>query len=198
MSHDARIDAYIARAQPFAQPILSHVRERVHAALPDVEETLKWSAPSFTVDGKILLVMAAFKKHAAVNFWRGQELRGDAASAEGMGQFGKLTSVAGLPADAELDRLIREAAELAKSAPVPRQVKHAPKVAPEMHPEFAKALSEAPKAKAALDGFPPGARRDYLEWIADAKQEATRIKRIATAVEWLSEGKRRHWKYQDC
>ena len=198
MSRDPRIDAYIARAQPFARPILTHVRERAHAAVPEVEETLKWGAPSFTRDGKILLIMAAFKEHAAMNFWRGQELRGDQANADAMGQFGKLTTLADLPPDAELDRLIREAAELARSAPAPRKVKHAPKPPPEMHPQFAAALDEAPKARATLDGFPPSARRDYLEWIAEAKQDATRAKRIATAVEWLSEGKRRHWKYQNC
>ena len=198
MSRDPRIDAYIARAQPFARPILTHVRERAHAAVPEVEETLKWGAPSFTRDGKILLIMAAFKEHAAMNFWRGQELRGDQANADAMGQFGKLTTLADLPPDAELDRLIREAAELARSAPAPRKVKHAPKPPPDMHPQFAAALDEAPKARATLDGFPPSARRDYLEWIAEAKQDATRAKRIATAVEWLSEGKRRHWKYQNC
>ena len=89
-------------------------------------------------------------------------------------------------------------AELAKTAPAPRKTKHAPKPPPELHPEFAAALKAAPKAKATLDGFPPSAQRDYLEWIADAKQDATRQKRIATAIEWLGEGKRRHWKYQNC
>jgi uncharacterized protein YdeI (YjbR/CyaY-like superfamily) len=198
VSRDPRIDAYIERAKPFAQPILAHVRERVHAALPEVEETTKWSAPAFTVGGKILLMMAAFKEHAALNFWRGQELRGDAANADAMGQFGKLKRLGDLPGDAELDRLIREAAELAKSAPAPRKVKHAPKPPPEVHPEFAAALAGAPRAKAALDEFPPSAQRDYFEWISDAKQDATRAKRIVTAIEWLSEGKRRHWKYQNC
>ena len=170
----------------------------MHAAAPQAEETLKWSAPAFTVDNKILLIMAAFKAHAALNFWRGQELRGGAANPDAMGQFGKLASLADLPTDSELDRLIREAAELAKSAPAPRKVKHAPKAAAAMHPDFARALAEAPKAKAALDGFPPSAQRDYLDWIAEAKQESTRAKRIATAIEWLGEGKRRHWKYQNC
>jgi len=196
VSRDAGIDAYIARAQPFAKPILEKVRERVHAVVPEVEEALKWSMPAYTVGGKILLITAAFKAHAALNFWRGQELRTDKANADAMGQFGKLESVADLPSDAELDRLIREAAEVAKSAPAPRKAKHAPKPAPGMHPEFAAALAKAPKAKAALDGFPPSAQRDYLEWIAEAKQAATRQKRIATAIEWLSEGKRRHWQYQ--
>ena len=198
MNRDPRIDAYIARAQPFARPILDHVRARVHAVLPDVEETLKWSAPSFTVDGKILLMMAAFKQHAALNFWRGQELRGDDANAGAMGQFGKLARPEDLPGDAELDRLIRQAAELAKTAPAPRQAKHEPKPAPELHPDFAAALARAPKARATLDSFPPSAQRDYFEWIAEAKQDATRHKRIATAIEWLGEGKRRHWKYQNC
>jgi uncharacterized protein YdeI (YjbR/CyaY-like superfamily) len=198
VKHDPRVDAYIDRAQPFAQAILSHVRERVAAAVPEAEETLKWGAPAFILDGKILLIMAAFKGHAALNFWRGQELRGDSAVAEGMGQFGKLGSVNDLPPDGELERLIREAAELSRKAPAPRQKKHAPMAEPAMHPEFAAALDEAPKAKATLDAFPPSARRDYLEWIAEAKQDATRRKRIATAIEWLSEGKRRHWKYEKC
>ena len=198
MSRDPRIDAYIARKASFARPILEHIRARVHAVMPEAEETLKWSAPAFTVDGKILLMMAAFKEHAALNFWRGQELRGEQANADAMGQFGKLSSVEDLPADAELDALIRQAAELARSVPAPRKPKHAPKPAPKMHPEFAEALTAAPKAKAALDGFPPSAQRDYLEWISDAKQDATRRKRIVTAIEWLSEGKRRHWKYENC
>jgi len=163
-----------------------------------VEETLKWGAPAFTLDGKILLMMAAFKAHAALNFWRGQELRGGKASADAMGQFGRLTSVFDLPPDKELDALIRKATELARSAPALRKAKHAPKPAPRMHSDFAAALAKAPKAKAALDGFPPSAQRDYLDWVAEAKQEATRAKRIATAVEWLSEGKRRNWKYEKC
>jgi uncharacterized protein YdeI (YjbR/CyaY-like superfamily) len=198
VSRDARIDAYIASAQPFARPILEKMRERVHAVVPEAEETLKWSMPAYTIGGKILLITAAFKAHAALNFWRGQELRGDKANAEAMGQFGKLESVADLPSDAELDRLIGEAAEVAKSAPAPRKTKHAPKPAPGMHPQFAAALAKAPKARAALDSFPPSAQRDYLEWISEAKQDSTRAKRIAKAVEWLSEGKRRHWKYEKC
>lgn len=198
MKAEPRIDAYISKAAPFAQPILKHVRERVRAVVPDVEETIKWGAPSFVLGGKILLMMAAFKAHAVLNFWRGQELRGDAAQADAMGQFGKLTSLEDLPADAELDALIRKAAELTATAPAPRKPKHAPKPPPALHPDFAAALSAAPKAKATLDSFPPSAQRDYLEWIAEAKQPATRAKRIETAIEWLGEGKRRHWKYQNC
>jgi len=198
MSRDERIDAYITKAPPFARPILEKVRERVHATVPGVEEAMKWSAPGFTLDGKILLMMAAFKAHAAVNFWRGQEIGDGQQKAGAMGQFGRLTSADDLPPDAELDSLIREAAALAKTAPAPRKTKHHPKPPPELHPDFATALAKAPKAKAALDGFPPSAQRDYFEWIAEAKQDSTRQKRIETAVEWLSEGKRRHWKYQNC
>jgi uncharacterized protein YdeI (YjbR/CyaY-like superfamily) len=198
MSRDPRIDAYIAKAAPFARPILSHVRDRVHAAAPEAEETIKWSAPGFTVDGKILLMMASFKAHAALNFWRGQELGDGSAKAGAMGQFGRLISVDDLPPDAELDALIREAADLARTAPAPRKVKHEPKAAPTLHPEFEAALKANPKSKAVLDGFPPSAQRDYLDWITEAKQDATRSKRIATAIEWLGEGKRRMWKYEKC
>ncbi len=198
MSTDPRIDAYIAKAAPFARPILEKVRERVHAAAPEAEETMKWSSPGFTVDGKILVMMAAFKAHAALNFWRGQEIGDGNPKAGAMGQFGKLTSPDDLPADPELDALIREAAALAKTAPAPRTVKHEPKPPATMHPEFAAALKANPKASQALDGFPPSAQRDYLDWIAEAKQDATRAKRIVDAVQWLSEGKRRHWKYESC
>jgi uncharacterized protein YdeI (YjbR/CyaY-like superfamily) len=159
---------------------------------------MKWSSPAFTVDGKILLMMAAFKAHAALNFWRGQELGDGAPKAGAMGQFGKLQSLSDLPADAELDALIAEAAALAKTAPAPRKPKHQPKPAPTLHPDFAAALDAAPTAKATLGSFSPSARRDYLEWICDAKQDATRAKRIATAVEWLTEGKKLHRKYENC
>jgi uncharacterized protein YdeI (YjbR/CyaY-like superfamily) len=198
VNREPRIDAYIARAAPFAQPILEKARERVHAVIPDAEETIKWSMPAYTVGGKIMLITAAFKGHAALNFWRGQELESSHASVGAMGQFGKLKGIEDVPPDAELDRLIREAAELAKASPAPRKAKHEPKPAPDLHPDFAAALKQSPKAKATLDGFPPSARRDYLEWIADAKQDATRQKRIVTAIEWLCEGKRRHWKYENC
>lgn len=198
MSRDPRVDAYIAKAQPFARPILEHVRERVHAVVPGVEEAIKWSAPGFTLKGKILLMMAAFKAHAALNFWRGQEIGDGTPKAGAMGQFGRLTSIGDLPPDRELDSLIREAAELTKKAPAPRKAKHPPKPLAEMHPEFAAALGKAPKAKATMDNFPPGCRREYLEWIAEAKQDATRARRIETAIEWLSEGKRRNWKYESC
>lgn len=164
--------------------------------VPDVEEALKWGAPSYLKDGSILIVTGSFKAHAALNFWRGNEIAGGSAKAGAMGQFGKLTSVDDLPAN--LDDLIAEAAALAATAPAPRKPKAAPKAPVELHPDFAAALDSNPAAKATLDAFPPSARRDYLEWIAEAKQDSTRAKRIATAVEWLAEGKRRHWKYQNC
>jgi uncharacterized protein YdeI (YjbR/CyaY-like superfamily) len=195
---EPRIDAYIAKAQPFARPILEKVRERVHAVLPDVEEAIKWSMPAYTLEGKIVLITAAFKGHAALNFWRGQELESSHDTVGAMGQFGRIKSAADLPPDAELDRLIRDAAELAKSAPAPRKPKHAPKPVAEMHPELAAALANSPKAKAAFDALAPSHRREYLEWIGEAKRDETRRKRISTAIGWLAEGKKRNWQYERC
>jgi len=194
VSREPRIDAYIAKASPFARPILEKVRERVHALVPNVEETMKWGHPTFCKDGKIVLGTAAFKEHAAINFWRGQEL-GFEAKDGAMGQLGKLISVDDLPPN--LDAMIARAAELS-SKPAPRKAKHPPKPMPELHPEFAAALDKAPRAKATFEGFPPSCRREYLEWVAEAKQDATRQKRIATSIDWLSEGKRRNWKYENC
>ena len=194
MSREPRIDTYIAKAQPFARPILENVRERVHAVMPDVEEAVKWGHPTYLRNGKIVLGTAAFKEHAAVNFWRGQEL-GLSRPGEATGQLGKLTSVDDLPAN--LDALIAKAAEVSAAPGAPKP-KPAPKPMPDLHPEFAAALDKAPKAKATMDAFPPSCRREYLEWIAEAKQDATRRKRIASAIEWLFEGKRRNWKYENC
>jgi len=195
MNREPRIDEYIARAKPFARPILEKVRERVHAVIPGVEEVMKWSHPTYCLGGRIVLGTPAFKEHAAVGFWRGQELGFDTKDGA-MGQLGKLTSVNDLPA--ELDAMIAKAAELSSAAPAPRKTKHAPKPAPAMHPEFAAALGKAPRAKAAFDAFAPSCRREYLEWVGEAKRDETRQKRIATAIEWLSEGKKRNWKYESC
>jgi len=195
---DKRIDNYITKSADFAKPILNHLRKLIHTACPHVEETIKWGDPAVTREGKILRIIAAFKAHAALNFWRGQELRGGETKDEAMGQFGRLTSIDDLPSDAVLDACLEKAAALAATAPTPRKAKHEPKPAADIHPEFVAALGASPAAKAALDGFPASARRDYVDWIAEAKQDSTRAKRIATAIEWLSEGKKRHWKYERC
>lgn len=194
MRREPRIDAYIARARPFAQQILTRVRERVHALVPDIEEAVKWSHPTYCRNGKIVLGTAAFKEHVTVNFWRGQEL-GLEAKEGAMGQLGKLTSIDDLPV--QLDAIIAQAASIANE-PSRRRLKRAPRPLPEIPPEFAAALDKAPKAKSVFGSFPPTQRREYLEWISEAKRDSTREKRIASAVEWLTEGKRRNWKYENC
>ncbi len=139
--------------------------------------------------------MAAFKAHCAVNFWRAKELLGDKGEADGMGQLGKIGSLEDLPDDAALDRLIASALALSRTPPLGKKSTPKPE---KLHPEFAAALDAAPAARAGYDGFPPGARREYCDWINEAKQDATRAKRIAQAVEWLAEGKKRNWKYENC
>lgn len=156
---------------------------------------MKWSHATYLANGKILLGTAAFKAHAAINFWRGKEL-GVEHSDEAMGQFGKLTSVADLPDN--FDELIKAAALLNASVPPPKKAKSPPKPVGELHPDFVKALALAPKAKAAFEGFAPSHRREYVEWINEAKRDETRAKRIDQAIEWLSEGKKRNWQYANC
>lgn len=194
---DQRVDAYIAKAQPFARPVLEEVRRRVHSVIPEVEEALKWSSPAFLLNGKILIVMAAFKAHAALNFWRGKDIAAE-PKAGAMGQFGKLTSIDDLPSEEEFEKLLRSASNLASSAPLTPRVKSAPKPLPAAHPEFARALKASPAASDTYEASPPGQKREYLDWINDAKRDETRSKRITQAVEWLAEGKRRNWKYENC
>jgi uncharacterized protein YdeI (YjbR/CyaY-like superfamily) len=199
MTRDQRFDTYIARQADFARPILEHLREAVHAACPDCAETLKWSMPTFMYKGEMLGSMAAFKAHATFGFWKGSLVVGDTNEQKSaMGQFGKLETIDDLPAPEILEQLIRKAMALNEAGiKMKRPVKH-PKPELEMPDDLRSALDGNPAAKSAYDGFPPSAKRDYLEWLIEAKRPETRAKRLADAVQWMSEGKRRHWKYQDC
>jgi uncharacterized protein YdeI (YjbR/CyaY-like superfamily) len=199
MPTDPRIDAYIARQADFARPILEHLRSTVHAACPEAEETLKWSMPHFLYKKQMLVGMAAFKAHATFGFWRAKEVLGETgAERDAMGQFGRLTSVADLPPDDVIHELIRKAMALTDAGARPARPKAVPKAEPETPPDLAAALSAAPVARATFDGFPPSCRREYVEWVVEAKSPETRAKRIAQAVEWKAEGKRRNWKYENC
>lgn len=197
---DPRIDAYIARAAPFAQPILTHFRALVHRVLPEVEEGIKWSMPAFMIRGKNVAGLAAFKAHCAVMIHGEGRLGAEDSKGEGMGGYGKVRALSDLPGDDVLEASLRDAAQRVATrgrASFPRS-KTGPKPEIPMPDDFAAALAAQPQAKATLERFPPGQRREYLEWITTAKQAATREKRIAQAVEWLAEGKRRNWKYENC
>src|ERR1700722_6495862 len=200
-----RVDAYIAKSQPFAQPILSHIRELAHKACPDVEETIKWSMPFFVLRGVVLGHMAAFKQHCAVGFW-GPEmhaiLREDGPLSEnGMGALGKVVSLKDLPSDKKLLNYYRQAAGLVPSGQQTKTIlrpKKSPKPAPEVPAELAAGLKKNKAAAKAFAGFSVSCQREYTDWIAEAKRQETKEKRVAQAVEWMAEGKQRNWKYQNC
>jgi uncharacterized protein YdeI (YjbR/CyaY-like superfamily) len=200
---DPRVDAYIAKSREFARPILRHLRTLVHEACPEAEETLKWSSPSWMYGGKILCGMAAFKEHAAFIFWHQgmiEVLGADGDKSDtAMGSLGRITSVEDLPSDRKMTKYIRAAAALTESgAPSrPRQAKK--RAAPLAVPGDLQARLAKNKAAAkTFEAFSPSARNEYVEWITEAKQDATRKKRLETTVEWLAEGKKRNWKYENC
>lgn len=193
---DPRVDAYIEAAAPFAQPILRHLRDVVHAACPDVVETIKWRAPFFDVHGAPMCHMAAFKHHCAFGFWKGALVAPDSADAV-RGQFGRLITLADLPAKRQLIAYVRRAMRLNEAGvPAPHIAKRAqPRPLPVPSADFAAALGATAAAGRAFKAFAPGQQRDYVDWIAEAKRPETRARRIAQAVEWLVEGKPRNWKY---
>jgi uncharacterized protein YdeI (YjbR/CyaY-like superfamily) len=197
MPRDTRVDTYIAGRAEFAQPILAWLRERVHAACPEAEESIKWSMPAFGYKGKPLANMAAFKAHAAFGFWDRQAL---ATGKEGaaMGQYGRIERLGDLPDSATFEAQVRDAAARIDAGAKPVRAAKAPKPAAEVPPELAEALAGDATAAAVFEGFPPGCRREYCEWIAEAKRPETKSKRVADAVEWMREGKRRNWKYENC
>lgn len=197
---DPRIDAYIARQADFARPILDYVRSVVHEACPDVEETLKWNAPSFVHAGGILCGMAAFKQHASFGFWKHALVVGEGEPRDGMGSYGKLASIKDLPPRKQLIAHVRKAMKLNEEgvkAPGGRRAS-TPKPPPGVPADLAAALAENTRAEATFEGFPPGQKREYINWLDEAKRDATRQKRLAQAVEWMAEGKRRNWKYENC
>lgn len=196
LTFDPRVDAYIAKAQPFAQPILTQLREVLHAACPEVEETIKWGMPAFMYHG-ILAGMASFKAHAAFGFWKGELITDTAGkSREAMWQFGKITSVKELPSKRELSKLVKQAMKLNKDSVHPERVRKHAKPALRTPTDLATALKSKAKARTFFASLAPSAKRDYIEWITDAKRAETRATRVATAVQWLGEGKRRNWKYE--
>ena len=197
---DPRIDAYIAQAAPFAQPILKHIRKIVHAGCPEVEETIKWSMPHFDYKG-LLCGMAAHKQHCSFGFSREAEaaLEPSRREADGMGHFGRITSRADLPDDETLIAYIRKAVALKDAGvkkPKPPAAKKKERGELKVPGYFADALRNNPKAQQTFDGFSYSQRKEYVEWVTEAKREETREIRLATAIEWMAEGKTRHWKYQ--
>jgi uncharacterized protein YdeI (YjbR/CyaY-like superfamily) len=197
MKTDPRIDAYIDRQADFAQPILRHLRDMIHAACPDCEETLKWSMPSFLYKGKILAGFAAFKAHATFGYWNDSMLGEDSKNRSAMGQFGRLASLDDLPDRTTLIDLTRQSMALVDSGAKPPRAtaKKAPFTVPQ---DLRAAIDAAPAAAATWEGFPPSCQREYVEWVTEAKRDETRAKRLTQTIEWLAEGKRRNWKYENC
>ncbi len=204
-TRDPRVDEYFANAAPFARAPMDHVREAMHAALPDVTEAIKWSHPFYLLDGRPFASMAAFKAHCSLGFWKGGKPVAEAAAGprdKAMGQFGRIESLADLPKAAALRKLIVEARaawlsaqhEKASAPPAPKARREAPAVPDDL----AAALRARSGARKKFDAFTPSQQSEYVEWIVEAKRAATRESRIAQAVEWIAEGKTRNWKYQNC
>lgn len=198
---DSRVDAYIEKTATFAKPILVKLRKLIFQACPDAKETIKWSFPNYEIYGSVFCSMAAFKEHCSMGFWKASLLKDPEnvlklADRNSMGHLDKLTSVKDLPSDKILIAYLREAALLNKNNI--KAVK--PKTVPKKELPVPKVLSEAlkknRKASNTFEGFPPSQRREYIEWITEAKSEETLNKRLATTIEWLEEGKIRNWKYK--
>jgi uncharacterized protein YdeI (YjbR/CyaY-like superfamily) len=196
VGHDPRIDEKIAKAAPFARPILEHFRALVHEAVPEADEAIKWGMPHFTYKGKNIAGMAAFKAHCAVII-HGEGRQGEN---EGMGSYGKVAALSDLPPQVELAAKLKEAKARIDATGTARKRPTEPtrqaRRTIELPEDFGAALATNPAAAQYWDGLAPSHRYEYLEWITGARREETRVKRIRQALEWLGEGKRRNWKYE--
>jgi len=197
---DPRVDAYIAKSAAFAKPILEYLRDLVHQACPEVEETLKWSMPSFGYKG-LLCGMAAFKQHATFGFWKHDLVVGKTANGEAMGEFGRITSIKDLPAKKVLLGYIRKAVELNDAGiKNPARARAKPGEKRELSPPdfFTTALKQNPAAWANFERFSYSHKKEYIEWLTEAKREETRQRRLTTAIAQIAEGKSQNWKYMNC
>jgi uncharacterized protein YdeI (YjbR/CyaY-like superfamily) len=199
---DPRIDEYIAKSADFAKPILNHIRSTIHKACPDVKETIKWSFPHFEYAGGILCSMASFKQHCAFGFWLASlmsdpdKVMAAVGEKTSMGHFGPIRSVNDLPSEKILVKYIKEAMSLnEQGTKVAKKVKASSPKEVEIPAYFKEALQKDKAASEAFEKFSASHKREYLEWITEAKTEATRNKRMATTLKWLVEGKSRNWKY---
>jgi len=193
------VDAYIAKAPEYARPILKKIRSLFHQACPEIEETLKWSFPHFEYRG-IVGSMAAFKNHCSFGFWKAALMKDPQKILSGVGDTSmggsKIASLDDFPSDKVMLAYIREAVDLnERDVKLPQKTKH-PKKEVEVPDYFMAALKKNKKALAMFESFSPSHKREYVEWVTEAKQEKTRDQRLATAIEWMAEGKSRHWKYQ--
>lgn len=202
-TQDPRVDRYISQAPEYAKPVLAHLRQLIHAACPEVEETIKWRNPSFVFKG-MLCGMAAFKQHLSFGFWRhdliversGAQKEKAAAILE---RLGHVTRLDDLPADRVLLGFVRTAVQLNEAGVKRVSAKPKPPKAPLVVPEFLTAALESnARARATFDKFSYSHRKEYVEWLTEAKREETRAKRLETALTWLAEGKSRNWKYENC
>jgi uncharacterized protein YdeI (YjbR/CyaY-like superfamily) len=202
---DPRIDAYIEKSAPFAQQVLTHLRRLMHQACPHATESVKWGMPFFLQQGVILASMAAFKRHCAFGFW-GPEMKKVLAreglkSSEAMGSLGRITGLPDLPPDRVLLAYMRQAGELVESGQRTKSIERRNKAkrgAVRIPPELTAALEKSKMATKVFDEFSPSCRREYAEWIAEAKRPETKKKRVQQAVEWIAQGKPRNWKYMNC
>ena len=198
---DKKVAAYIAKQQAFAKPVLKHLRKVVHAGCPEVEEAMKWSFPCFVYSGSILCSMAGFKEHCTFGFWCVTELRRKGlikpSGEKAMGQFGRVKKISDLPSEAKLIKLVKEAVKISATCKKsPAGKKPAAKKRIVVPAYFRKLLDKNKKAKKTFDEFSYTNKKDFIEWITEAKMEATRVKRIAISIKWLEEGKTRNWKYE--
>ncbi len=199
-NRDKRIDAYIVKAQPFAWPILEHLRALVHKACPNVEESIKWSFPHFNYKGEMMCSMASFKQHCAFGFWKAalmkdKTLLANAKGETAMGHLGRITSLKDLPSDATIIRYLKEAMKL-NDAGIKMEKKKRISMNELVIPDyFIKELKKNKASQKTFESFSPSNRKEYVLWITEAKTEATRKSRMATAIEWMAEGKPRNWKY---
>jgi uncharacterized protein YdeI (YjbR/CyaY-like superfamily) len=197
---DPRVDAYIEKAAEFARPILKHIRKLVHTACPKVTETMKWNCPHFEYKG-VLCGTAAFKQHCMLTFWKGKLIFANKEAPKGgtaMGHFGRITSLSDLPGDKTMIGYLKEAVRLnEEGVKAPARSKPGAKklVVPD---DLSAALKKDKKALTTFENFSYTNKREYVEWITEAKREETRKQRLATTLAWLAEGKDKNWKYRIC
>jgi uncharacterized protein YdeI (YjbR/CyaY-like superfamily) len=192
------VDAYIKKAPPFAKPILKQLRKIIHKGCPKVTEDIKWGAPFYLYQDRVLCATMGFKAHCALVFWKSGLIKkkmGKKAEVE-LKRLRRISALAELLSERELLAYVKLAMHFNEPGTKlpPRKERPTPVKAPR---DLTVALRANPKALATFNAFTPTRKKDYIYWITGAKTKETRERRLETAVDWMAEGKSRNWKYEE-
>ncbi|MEO9802317.1 MAG: YdeI/OmpD-associated family protein [Reichenbachiella sp.] len=194
-----KIDAYLTTVSSEHRPVLELIRKTVNAVDDRIQEDWKWRAPCFSLEG-LVCWFVAFKSHVGLNFFKGaliEDIHNAFVESEDEDKGNRMIHFKSI--DEVKVKVIQDYVKQAVLLNEQGIKIDFPKRKTLETPDYLiEALNKNKKAKDVFESFTDAQRKDYIEWLVEAKREETRNKRMTQAIEWIAEGKTRNWKYMNC